>query len=652
MRETIIDLIACLILKTYSHAPLNDIWELLEDNSFALDLFNRQGIDSSSVLPQQTPGLCERCRQLDFWTVDFVIKDTLPDLKTRSQICEFCSLLLNTSERLSISDPSNVEFHRVGSGLTINGTGRPVLSICRTQAHGPGLRSPPKHIQIGFPKLPKIESHTYFEVLRRWLKDCDENHAGCFPENSGPGPTRIPTRLIDVGEEKYSRTVRLHETGLRKADRSEELGYIALSHPWGDENYNNHFCTTSKNITDRLETGIPIIELPDTFKHAVKVTRELGVRYLWIDSLCIIQGDDGDFEEEAKHMETVFSSAYCVIAASRAMGTSDGFLKDRLDRKFVRFERSSENPFYICEAIDDFQHDVIEGALNKRGWVLQERALARRTIYFTEKQMYWECGEGVRCETLTRMRNNQAAFLGDPNFPNVATNSTKGGRIRLYESLYKQYSRLQFSRDYDRPIAIAGLEQRLIRAFDTQGGYGVFERYFWRSLLWQRDSDVARMKETDFPSKQQFRVPTWSWMAYEGGITFMDLPFDGVQWEEEEIRSPWTPSRASSSSWHTGNANGRIDLTGMARNLNLTLGDQHIVYDSGVRPTGRTTKCVVIGRQKSEVATDVVRQRHYVLIVAQKPGAENDKIYERVGVGSMPGSWITLDGPVLKVHIF
>jgi hypothetical protein len=111
---------------------LNDIWEFFEDNSLALDLFNHQGIDSSSVLPQQTPGLCERCQRLDFWAADFVIKDALVHLKMRSQTCEFCSLLLETSERLNISDPSIVKFHRVGSGLTVNNTGTPVLSICRT----------------------------------------------------------------------------------------------------------------------------------------------------------------------------------------------------------------------------------------------------------------------------------------------------------------------------------------------------------------------------------------------------------------------------------------------------------------------------------------------------------------------------------------
>lgn len=134
------------------------------------------------------------------------------------------------------------------------------------------------------------------------------------------------------------------------------------------------------------------------------MTRQLGVQYLWIDSLCIIQGDDGDFKDEAKHMESVFSFAHCVIAASRSTGTSDGFLKKRRDRVVVEFDSPGEPTVYVCEAIDDFQGDVIDGALNKRGWVLQERALARRTIYFTETQTYWECGEGIRCETLTKMR--------------------------------------------------------------------------------------------------------------------------------------------------------------------------------------------------------------------------------------------------------
>lgn len=260
--------------------------------------------------------------------------------------------------------------------------------------------SPPENIHIGLPKLPNIATPNYFKVLCQWLENCNK-HAQCSLNR--PASTRIPTRLINVSE-KASRKIFLCETVSWEAQQTECSRYIALSHPWGDEKSNDHFCTTSKNIRDRVENGILVDNLPDTFKHAVKVTKELGIQYLWIDSLCIIQGDDGDFKDEAQHMESVFSSAYCVIAASRATGTSAGFLRKRRDRKFVKLEIPPGNPFYICEAIDDFQQDVIDGALNKRGWVLQERALARRTIYFTETQTYWECGGGVRCETLTKMK--------------------------------------------------------------------------------------------------------------------------------------------------------------------------------------------------------------------------------------------------------
>jgi hypothetical protein len=214
--------------------------------------------------------------------------------------------------------------------------------------------------------------------------------------------TPTPTRLLDVKDMKSS-VVRLVETKEDRIFRAPQLKYIAVSHPWGDMAKNNHYYTTRKNISQHKE-GIRIDVLPATFKDAIRVTQELGVQYIWIDSLCIVQGEGGDFDEEAKHMETVFSSAYFVIAATRAKGMSSGFLRPRPSRRIVKFKRPREDPFYICEAIDNFQGDVIEGSLNKRGWVLQERALARRTIYFADNQTYWECGEGVRCETLTRMQ--------------------------------------------------------------------------------------------------------------------------------------------------------------------------------------------------------------------------------------------------------
>lgn len=193
------------------------------------------------------------------------------------------------------------------------------------------------------------------------------------------------------------------EIHLYETQSGDCMRYLALSHPWGDP---PHFCTFTTNV-DRYKETIDICEIPATFKDAITITRDLGIRYLWIDSICIVQGPGGDFPQEAKRMEQVFSQAYCVLAASSAKGQYDGFLKPRRKRRYVPLERGGggggKSPIYVSEFVDDFEHSVVQSRLNKRGWVLQERALARRTIYFTSEQAFWECGQGVRCETMTKM---------------------------------------------------------------------------------------------------------------------------------------------------------------------------------------------------------------------------------------------------------
>jgi len=152
---------------------------------------------------------------------------------------------------------------------------------------------------------------------------------------------------------------------------------------------------------------ISVEDLPHTFRDAIRVTRELDKRYLWIDSLCIIQGEGGDWETESKKMEAVFKGTYCTIAATSAEDSNKGFLNRRLeeeDSQYVMVPNSSQGKIYVCTLIDDFPGDVEEGFLNKRAWVLQEQALSRRTIHFTKRQTYWECGGGVRCETFTFMK--------------------------------------------------------------------------------------------------------------------------------------------------------------------------------------------------------------------------------------------------------
>lgn len=237
--------------------------------------------------------------------------------------------------------------------------------------------------------------------MHQWLEHCNKNpNHHCRPEEPGslPSSTALPKRVIEVNVKGDPELVRLCGTLGKRGH------YIALSHRWGSKGPNNPSFSTTRSNIDKHMNGIRLSDLPATFCDAVKVTRKLGISYLWIDSLCIVQGPDkDDWNDQAKCMESTFSSAYCVIAATQASCMSDGFLNSSSQRDFVTLLDKSRSHFYVCEAIDDFDRHVSEAELNKRGWVYQERALARRTIHFAKEQMYWECGDGIRCETLTRM---------------------------------------------------------------------------------------------------------------------------------------------------------------------------------------------------------------------------------------------------------
>ncbi|OSS51061.1 hypothetical protein B5807_04075 [Epicoccum nigrum] len=602
------------------------------------------------------PGaLCSRCIGLNFWAPAFNLGVAIADLCARSATCEFCRLLVRICERNANVTDGEVHFERRQSNLALLEDSYPILSIFRTPVPDPRLPVP---IQIGLPELPESGSDAFFAIMNGWLEDC--TRGSCHHECQASSNVKPPTRLIDVG------------TGdkpiLKLVESASEMllssSYIALSHRWGEIKPHRPFSTLPVDNTGEgrdlanFKQAIPEDQLPATFKDAVICARKFGVRYLWIDSLCILQGEDGDFNVEAKKMEDVYSGAMCVIAASRANSQRDGFLKPRPQRDYVMFQRHGEKPFYVCEAIDNFSKDVIEGSLNKRGWVLQERALARRTIYFAENQTYFECGRGIRCETMTSMQNNMADFLGDPRFPSKAMKTqSRALKISYFQELYKQYSRLEFTRPDDRPFGIAGLEKCLLQAYGTKGGYGVFDDgttadggLFHRSLLWQRgetEDDAPKMLPIDFPAKRNIHVPSWSWMAYTGGIDYADPPFRQADWETSDVVPPWTRGDAHNTS--SAPLDGSVTIPATVRKYLTTeekAGEVRLVFDQATTSDshGRDAYCVVVARSNQR-KLDRQQKRYYVLLVmpTQHRLHRGVHAFRRIGVGYMLGKHIALD---------
>ncbi|CZR44466.1 uncharacterized protein FPRO_14219 [Fusarium proliferatum ET1] len=581
-------------------AKLLNQWTISPDNEFAKKFFS----EASRPSPADRRQLCDSCSRLRIWEPGATVSGIMRDFGTRASACDLCNLLYAVSQRVGLHEDQELQCARNGPTLNLNGRdGPPVLSLFSDpafNAHDLGS------VQVGYPTLLPPESPERYHLFQEWLRVCDKEHGHPREASSGGYAVQMPTRLIRVGESSEH---------LEDINDSGFLRYLALSHCWGGS---TSLSTLTSNI-DQFRNEIPHEQLPLNFQEAIRVTRALKIPYLWVDSLCIIQDDPEDWRREAARMGQVFSNAYCTIAATSAATSNEGFLTPKLSSTLsATLETPDGGLLHISEFMEDCNRDLESAPLNTRGWVMQERALSRRTLHFTKTQVYWECGNGLHCERFFKLSNPQSALFADSDFPKAILKYYKGGRITLFQNLYEKYSRLNFSYNSDRPVAILGLEKHLSTVLQTRGEFGVFEQYLARSLLWSRPQNIF-LKSITF--QDGHHVPSWSWMAYEGPITYANIPFDKVEWSTDCLLREETGTMAK-----------RTMLKAVARNLRLDKLDMHdrVKLDEGSGFEPSDLRAVVLGKDKKQESRVRV---HYVLLVAlSEDEPEQTKVYVRVGV--------------------
>lgn len=238
-----------------------------------------------------------------------------------------------------------------------------------------------------------------FKLARTWLDDCREHHSAC--RSAYDSSLRLPTRLLDVGVDIDPRGHT--QTNVRLVQGASCEGpYVALSYCWGPD----RDLILTQESESRLRAGIAVTDFPGTLQDAIVVTRRIGVRYIWIDALCIFQDQDrpeskADWAREAGRMRDVYRGAVVTIESASASRGNEGFLKPRASsRPYCALQWGSvvDQSVYLRPMCDITDSQLIGTTVYTRGWTLQERLLAPRTLSFGLQQCSFECANGFRDE--------------------------------------------------------------------------------------------------------------------------------------------------------------------------------------------------------------------------------------------------------------
>ena len=354
--------------------------------------------------------------------------------------------------------------------------------------------------------LPLADHPACFALSKRWLSDCNKWHTHCNSE----GHAKLPTRVIYVGD-TMNPEVFLH------VSTGESSPYVALSHCWGG--ILKEKCVQSNLAT--YQNGINLSELPATFKDAIRVTRELGFLYIWIDALCILQDDPNDWKREAAMMSTYYGGSALTIAAGDTKCSVDGFLRSREDRIHAAPLGTYTMPDHTVRNLFIQRCDTshwVGRSLDQRGWTLQERILSPKVLHYTDRGIFWECRE-----LFTHEKGGSHAV--HPVMKGLSLTSRNNGEeiglSQLWRTLVRNYSARKLTVSSDKLPAISGLAAMFQEMHGGEYLAGIWKHDLPISLLWQR----CTWQDGLLQPVQPLRAPSWSWASVDGEFQWTDRTY-------------------------------------------------------------------------------------------------------------------------------
>lgn len=457
--------------------------------------------------------------------------------------CKYCRLLFDIFDAFFVDEwmdwkTETVNMMQIHFGLMIQ-EGKPLIVNCTGFIHDRYLKRARMDIevygdpQVAYPQIPGLPtmgatgfreadvrspSCTWF--IQESLRQCCAEHPAC----NVPFDGFIPTRLLYVGAGE--RSLRLCETHTWK----DSTVWVALSHCWGGSKP----LSLTQETYNAFKEHIDFSKLPETFKDAITVTQMLGLSYLWIDSLCIIQGDKDDWAKEASRMAPVYSHAFVVVTTASSENPETPFLGSREEDwlpKRLQFPLSPDVNVPIMARKRHMLAAPLEqglyeppfslswaelkrlGPLYDRGWCFQEAHLATRNLQFTPGAIIFECKTHRRSEDqLPPYPSTVGAAQQDPS--------------EQWRMIVKAFTVRQLTFGSDKLPAIAGAATIMPQAGSSRYLAGLWSDSFHMDLLWRVTAyDVLAGHQYTPLSYEDNNggAPTWSWASMKWQVDWFVL---------------------------------------------------------------------------------------------------------------------------------
>ena len=345
------------------------------------------------------------------------------------------------------------------------------------------------------------------ELLKSWLYLCNRHHGGqCSPRVDRQGPD---IRLIDTKDRCI--------ISKRLLDSSTCQDYVALSYVWGDveQLYLPPGCGVYSGLTKK--GSLLDLKLSKTIADAMQLIERLGLRYLWVDTLCIDQYDLSDKEQHIARMGFVFQNALFTIIAASGSDCDAGLPGVRPGTRCKQQQVVEAGNITLLSSVQHPYEKILTPETSKwarRAWTFQEELLSRRRMIFTGEQVWWQCPRATWCEQSQLETQDAIGFLvsGQKAEPSLRERYSQL-RPKDYFDLVSKYAQRELSYPSDALNAFNGILSMLTDYSNERFFWGFATSSFERQLSW-----AGKVKAR--PTLPEDCFPTWSWVNWEGEISF------------------------------------------------------------------------------------------------------------------------------------